>query len=86
MVLIVTLSSTVLAFALYATLNAVNRLLAQLALIFSLGDSFLAMVVRMCSFVRGSSMSGMLTLVLRHLAAEILTRARPNTAHDLTQS
>ena len=51
-VLIVTLSSTVLAFALYATLNAVHRLLAQLALIFSLGDSFLAMVVRMCSFVR----------------------------------
>src|SRR5215469_2230541 len=42
----------VLAFALYATLKPVNRLLAQLAMIFTLGDSFLAMVVRMCSFVR----------------------------------
>src|SRR5215469_14040125 len=42
----------VLAFALYATLKPVNRWLAQLAMIFSLGDSFLAMVVRMCSFVR----------------------------------
>jgi RsiW-degrading membrane proteinase PrsW (M82 family) len=51
-VVIVTLSSVVLAFALYATLKPVNRLLAQLAMIFSLGDSFLAMVVRMCSFVR----------------------------------
>jgi len=51
-VVIVTLSSAVLAFALYATLRPVNRLLAQLAMIFSLGDSFLAMVVRMSSFVR----------------------------------
>lgn len=51
-VVIMTLSSAVLAFALYATLKPVNRLLAQLAMIFSLGDSFLAMVVRMCSFVR----------------------------------
>jgi hypothetical protein len=49
---IVTLSSAVLAFALYATLKPVNTLLAQLAMIFSLGDSFLALVVRMCSFVR----------------------------------
>jgi hypothetical protein len=49
---VVTLSSAVLAFALYATLRPVNRLLAQLAMIFSLGDSFLAMVVRTCSFVR----------------------------------
>lgn len=51
-VLIMTLSSAVLAFALYATLKPVNYLLAQLAMIFSLGDSFLAMVVRTCSFVR----------------------------------
>ncbi|HTS38634.1 MAG TPA: DUF4386 domain-containing protein [Candidatus Solibacter sp.] len=52
MVVIVTLCSAVLAFALYATLRPVNRLLAQLAMIFSLGDSFLAMVVRTCGFVR----------------------------------
>ena len=51
-VLIVTLSSVVLAFALYATLKPVNRLLAQLGMIFCLGDSFLALVVRMCGFVR----------------------------------
>lgn len=51
-VVIVTLSSAVLAFTLYATLKPVNRLLAQLAMIFILGDSFLAMLVRMCSFVR----------------------------------
>lgn len=50
--LIVTLSSTLLAFALYVTLQPVNRLLAQLGMIFSLGDSFLALLVRMCSFVR----------------------------------
>lgn len=48
-VLIATLSSTLLAFALYATLRPVNRLLAQLAMIFSLNDSFLALIVRMCS-------------------------------------
>ena len=51
-VLIATLSSTLLAFALYATLRPVNRLLAQLAMIFSLEDSFLALIVRMCGFVR----------------------------------
>ncbi len=51
-VVIVTLSSTLLAFALYVTLKPVNSLLAQLAMIFSLGDSFLALIVRMCSFVR----------------------------------
>jgi hypothetical protein len=51
-VVIVTLSSAVLAFALYATLTPVNRLLAQLGLIFWLGDSFLGLVVRMCGFVR----------------------------------
>lgn len=50
-VLIVTLSSALLAFALYATLKPVNRLLAQLGMIFWLGDSFLGLVVRMCSFV-----------------------------------
>jgi hypothetical protein len=47
-----TLSSTVLAFADYATLRPVNRFLAQLAMIFSLEDSFLALIVRMCGFVR----------------------------------
>lgn len=41
-----------LAFALYVTLKPVNSLLAQLGIIFSLGDSFLALMVRMCSFVR----------------------------------
>jgi hypothetical protein len=51
-VLIATLSSTLLAFALYATLLPVNRLLVQLALIFSLNDSFLALIVRMCGFTR----------------------------------
>lgn len=51
-VLIVTLSSTLLAFALYVTLKPGNSLLAQLGMIFTLGDSFLALVVRMCSFVR----------------------------------
>lgn len=33
-------------------LRPVNRLLAQLALIFSLNDSFLAVIVRMCGFAR----------------------------------
>jgi hypothetical protein len=51
-VVMVTLSSALLAFALYVTLKPVNHLLAQLGMIFSLGDSFLALVVRMCSFVR----------------------------------
>jgi hypothetical protein len=50
-VVIVTLSSALLAFALYATLKPVNRLIAQLGMIFWLGDSFLGLVVRMCSFV-----------------------------------
>jgi Domain of unknown function (DUF4386) len=51
-VVIVSLSSALLAFALYATLKPVNSLVAQLGMIFSLGDSFLALVVRMCGFVR----------------------------------
>jgi hypothetical protein len=51
-VLIATLSSTFLAFALYATLRPVNRFLAQLAMIFSLEDSFLALIVRMSGFAR----------------------------------
>jgi len=51
-VVIVTLSGAVLGFALYATLNPVNRLLARLGMIFWLGDSFLGLVVRMCGFVR----------------------------------
>jgi hypothetical protein len=46
------LSSTLLALALYATLRPVNRLLAQVALVFSLEDSFLALIVRMCGFVK----------------------------------
>jgi hypothetical protein len=50
--MIVTLSSALLAFALYVTLKPVNNRLAQLGLIFSLGDSFLALRVRMCGFVR----------------------------------
>lgn len=49
---IVSLGCALLAFALYATLKPVNRLLAQLAMIFALEDSFLALVVRMCAFVR----------------------------------
>jgi hypothetical protein len=51
-VLIVTLSSTLLAYALYVTLKPVDRLLAQLGMIFTLADSFLGLIVRMCSFVR----------------------------------
>ena len=52
--LVVSLGSALLAFSLYATLRAVNSLLAQLAMIFTLGDSFLALIVRMCGFVRVS--------------------------------
>jgi hypothetical protein len=51
-VLIVSLGSALLAFSLYATLRTVNSLLAQLAMIFTLEDSFLALIVRMCGFVR----------------------------------
>ena len=51
-VMVVTLSSSLLAFALYVTLKPISSSLAQLAMIFSLGDSFLALMVRMCSFVR----------------------------------
>jgi hypothetical protein len=51
-VVIVSLSSFLLAFALYVTLKPVNSLLAQLGMIFSLADSVLALVVRMCGFVR----------------------------------
>jgi len=51
-VVLASLSSVLLAFALYATLRPFNSLLAQLAMIFSLADSFLALVVRMCGFVR----------------------------------
>ena len=47
-----TLSSVLLAFALYATLKFVDTLLAQLAMIFSLQDAFLACLVRVCDFVR----------------------------------
>lgn len=51
-VVIVSLSSSLLAIALYVTLKPVNGPLAQLAMIFSLGDSFLALMVRTCGFVR----------------------------------
>jgi hypothetical protein len=51
-VVVVSLSSTLLAFALYVTLKPVNPLLAQLGMIFSLADAFLGLIVRMCSFVR----------------------------------
>jgi hypothetical protein len=49
---IASLISALLGFALYATLEPVNHLLAQLAIMFWLGDSFLALLVRMCGFVR----------------------------------
>lgn len=47
-----TLSAVLLFFALYVTLKPVNNFLAQLAMIFSLLDSVLGGVVRMCGFVR----------------------------------
>lgn len=49
---IASLSSVLLAFALYATLKPVNSLLALLAMIFNVGDAFLGLMVRMCGFVR----------------------------------
>ena len=52
MIVMVSLGSALLAFSLYATLRHVNNLLAQLAMIFALGDSFLALIVRMTGFVR----------------------------------
>jgi len=52
MAVIASLGSALLAFTLYATLKPVASLLAQLAMIFNVGDSFLALIVRMCSFVR----------------------------------
>jgi len=79
-VVIATLSSALLAFARYATLKPVNSLLAQLAMIFFLGDSFLALVVRMCGFVRlhlylsaqtagaGTSAAQQLTDLIRSIA------------------
>lgn len=50
--IIETLSGVLLFFALYVTLKPVNSFLAQLAMIFSLLDSSLGCVVRMCGFVR----------------------------------
>jgi len=47
-----TLSAVLLPFALYVTLKPVNTFLAQMAMIFSLEDSILAWVVRICAFVR----------------------------------
>lgn len=67
-VVMASLGSALLAFALYATLKPVNSLLAQLALIFTLGDSFLALVVRMCSFVNVH-----LYLSTQTLRAELIT-------------
>src|SRR5215831_5537786 len=46
------LSGGLLAFALYVTLKPVNNPLAQLAMICSLADSILGLVVRMFAFVR----------------------------------
>jgi len=46
------LSGGLLAFALYVTLKPVNNLLALLAMICSLGDTVLGLVVRMFAFVR----------------------------------
>ena len=51
-VVIVSLVSILLAFALYVTLRPVNGLIALLAMIFNLADAFLGMLVRACSFVR----------------------------------
>jgi len=67
-VVIVSLGSVLLAFSLYAALRPVNRLLAQLALIFTLEDSFLALIVRMCGFVRA------------HLYVSALSIGSPMTA------
>jgi len=47
-----TLSAVMLPFALYVTLKPVNTFLALMAMIFSLEDSILAWMVRICSFVR----------------------------------
>jgi hypothetical protein len=71
--LIVTLTSAVLAFALYATLKPVNHLLAQVAMIFSLGDSFLGMVLRTCSFVRVHLYTSVKDLRGGAIAAETLS-------------
>jgi Domain of unknown function (DUF4386) len=79
-VVIVTLSSALLAFAFYATLKPVNRLLAQLAMIFSLGDSFLAMVVRMCSFVRVHLYTSAQSLANGTIPAEALSDLMRNIA------
>lgn len=45
-----TLSSVLVAFALYATLKKVNSLLALLAMVFGLQDSFLECIVRVSEF------------------------------------
>jgi len=47
-----TLSAVLLAFAFYATLKPVNNFLAQLAMIFSLEDTLLGWLIRICHFVR----------------------------------
>ena len=52
LVVIATLGSAVLSFALYATLRPVDGLLAQLGMIFCLSDAVLGLVVRMTAFVR----------------------------------
>lgn len=52
LIVIVSLGSALLAFSLYATLRSFNSSLSLLAMIFSLEDSFLALIVRMCGFVR----------------------------------
>lgn len=69
---IVSLGSVVLAFALYATLKPVNSLLAQLAMIFSLADAFLALVVRMSSFVTAHLYTSPQTAGASALSAQVL--------------
>lgn len=71
-VVIVSLGSVVLAFALYATLKPVNSLLAQLAMIFSLADAFLALVVRMSSFVTAHLYTSPQTAGASALSAQVL--------------
>ena len=78
---IVSLGSALLAFALYATLKPVNSLLAQLALIFALADSFLALVVRMCSFVRMHLYLSAQTARTEPIAAQSLTNLMSTIAN-----
>lgn len=81
-VLIVSLGSALLAFALYVTLKPVNGLLAKLALIFTLEDSFLALVVRMCSFVNAHLYLSTQTLRSELITAQSLTELLRTVANN----